>query len=109
MSKTRGATGKARPPPRQPTPIPRTFQLVFTDHAKKRCEIDRGIPANLVEETIVNGREHATDERGTQGGFISKFEKTFINRDSGVPVSRRVIAVCEVWSDKCLILTAYYG
>ena len=63
----------------------------------------------LVQETIVNGREVATEEHGEQGGFISKFYKTFISRDSGVPTSRQLIAVCEVWADKCLVLSAYYG
>jgi hypothetical protein len=109
MSKARGAIGKARPRPRQPTPAPRRFKIRFTDHARQRCNVDRGIPESLVEETIVQGREITSDETGLQGGYISRFEKNIVTHAAGLPLSRQIIAVCEILPDRCVVMTAYYG
>ena len=91
-----GASGKSKPAPRLPTPIPRTYQIVKTSHSIQRT-LDRGIKLVDLDDTIVNGREIPTHEKGRRGGDISKFTKRLVIRTSGLPVSRDQLPFANYW------------
>lgn len=63
-----GASGKSKPAPRLPTPIPRTYQIVKTSHSIQRT-LDRGFKLVDLDDTIVNGREIPTHEMEGEAGI----------------------------------------
>lgn len=89
--------------PRQPTPTPRERPITITRHARGQAA-RRGVSEANVRETIVHGREIATDEAGQKGGFISKFYKSFKLADRG---TKTVVAVCEAFPDRYVLVTTY--
>ena len=92
--------------PRLPSPTPRRLPITITHHGKLKAR-ERGVTEAEIRETITDGRELATDERGQKGGDISKFYKTIVKNDTGVPISKSVVAVCEVFADRYVLLSSY--
>ena len=92
--------------PRTPSPCPRSLLIRITGHARVQA-LQRHISEAEIKDTIITGRENALDEEGQKGGLISKFYKTIIDRSSGVPMNRTVVAVCETFEDRYVLVTAY--
>ncbi len=92
--------------PRLPSSCPRSLPILVTGHARLQA-LRRRISEKEIKDVIVNGRELALDEQGQKGGFISKFYKTYVDRSSGVPMSKTVVAVCETFDDRYVLVTTY--
>lgn len=90
----------------KPSPIPRTQRVMITHHGRKRAA-ERGISEPQIKQTVVEGSEEKTGEVGEKGGPISKFRKTFVILTNQSPSSIRVVAVCEVFADRFVLLTCY--
>jgi hypothetical protein len=71
--------------------------------------VDRLIHVERVRETIRVGRELPTQEIGRFGGYVSKFVKSFVDHSAGGPLTTTVVAVCEVFVDRYVVLTVYHA
>lgn len=92
--------------PRKPSPTPRSFEIIPTVHLRERGN-ERGISISEVNEAIVTGTEEILEDQLEDGAYISKFRKSFIVRKDSHPVTKRVVAVCKIADQKCIILTCY--
>jgi len=91
---------------RHPSPCPRGLPIKITRHGTVQAA-SRGISETEIKETIAHGRELASEHKGQKGGYISKFYKTFVKTDTGVPMSKSVVAVCEVFDDRYVLVSCY--
>ena len=91
---------------RRPTPCPRKLKVFLTKHALARVKT-RGVTPEQVVAAVSTGREIPSEFVGEQGGFISKFYKSFVIRQNGVPITISVVAVCECFQDRYVLLSAY--
>jgi len=94
------ATPKAKP-------IPRDYDIRFSTHAEKRAFGARAIPLDTADDTIRTGRALATEEIGKHGGDVFEFSKTHVTIEGKTPVSKRVVAVCEIIGEVCHVVTLF--
>ena len=94
------ATPKAKP-------VPRDYDIRFSIHAEKRSFGERAIPLDMANDTIRTGRALATEEIGKHGGDVFEFSKTHVILEGRTPVSKRVVAVCEIIGDVCQVVTLF--
>ena len=93
-------------PARAPSPTPRTLSIFITHHGRAQG-VSRGITEKEIKEAIVHGREVTFAQKGQKGGDISKFYKTIVDRTATVPITKSIVAVCEVFTDRYVLVTVY--
>jgi hypothetical protein len=69
--------------------------------------MSRGISEVQIRDSIIKGRELPFEHKGQKGGYISKFYMSFLKRDGNVTISKSVVAVCETFSDRYVVVSCY--
>lgn len=92
--------------PRKPAPAPRTLRICITHHGRTQAA-SRGFTEEQTKDAVVNGRESPQPHKGQKGGDISKFYRTFVDRSGYAPITKSLVAVCEVFSDRHVLLNVY--